>query len=42
MTLKSVIEGDFDAEKFPSQLIRPQDGELHWFVDEAAAGALEM
>lgn len=42
LTLKSVIEGDFNAEKFPSQLIRPQDGELHWFVDEAAAGALEM
>lgn len=42
LTLKNVIEGTFDAEKFPSQLIRPQDGELHWFVDEAAASALEM
>jgi 6-phosphogluconolactonase len=42
MTLKSVIEGTFDAEKFPSQLIRPQDGELHWFVDEAAASAMEV
>ena len=42
MTLKNVIEGTFDAEKYPSQLIRPQDGELHWFVDEAAASALEM
>ena len=41
ITLKNVIEGTFNAEQFPSQLIRPQDGELHWFVDEAAAGALE-
>lgn len=42
ITLKNVIEGTFDAEKFPSQLIRPQEGELHWFVDEAAAGAMEV
>ncbi|RBL88249.1 6-phosphogluconolactonase [Chitinophaga flava] len=42
MTLKSVIEGTFDADKFPSQLIRPQEGELHWFVDEAAASAMEL
>lgn len=42
LTLKSVIEGTFNPDKFPSQLIRPEKGELHWFVDEAAAGALEM
>ncbi|MBC9934814.1 6-phosphogluconolactonase [Chitinophaga qingshengii] len=42
LTLKSVIEGTFDADKYPSQLIRPQDGELHWFVDEAAASAMEL
>ncbi|SJZ40416.1 6-phosphogluconolactonase [Chitinophaga eiseniae] len=42
LTLKSVIEGTFDADKFPSQLIRPQEGELHWFVDEAAASAMEL
>jgi 6-phosphogluconolactonase len=42
ITLKNVIEGTFDAEKFPSQLIRPEEGELHWFVDEAAAGAMEI
>ncbi|TWF33628.1 6-phosphogluconolactonase [Chitinophaga polysaccharea] len=42
ITLKNVIEGTFDAEKFPSQLIRPEEGELHWFVDEAAAGAMEV
>ncbi|HEY9261316.1 6-phosphogluconolactonase [Chitinophaga sp.] len=42
ITLKNVIEGTFDADKFPSQLIRPEEGELHWFVDEAAAGAMEI
>jgi 6-phosphogluconolactonase len=42
ITLKNVIEGTFNAEKFPSQLIRPEKGELHWFVDEAAAGAMEV
>ncbi|NIG56867.1 6-phosphogluconolactonase [Chitinophaga sp. Cy-1792] len=41
ITLKNVIEGTFDADKYPSQLIRPEDGELHWFVDEAAASAME-
>ncbi|WP_143307583.1 6-phosphogluconolactonase [Chitinophaga vietnamensis] len=41
ITLKNVIEGTFDAERYPSQLIRPQDGELHWFVDEAAAAAMD-
>ncbi|ASZ11041.1 6-phosphogluconolactonase [Chitinophaga pendula] len=41
LTLKNVIEGVFNAEEYPSQLIRPQEGELHWFVDEAAASALE-
>ncbi|MFT3826002.1 MAG: 6-phosphogluconolactonase [Chitinophagaceae bacterium] len=38
--LKEVLEGDFNAEKYPSQLIRPKPGALHWFVDEAAAKLL--
>ena len=42
MALKSVIEGSYNPDQYPSQVIRPEDGELHWFVDEAAAGALEM
>ncbi|RAJ87323.1 6-phosphogluconolactonase [Chitinophaga dinghuensis] len=41
ITLKNVIQGTFDAEKYPSQMIRPENGELHWFVDEAAASAME-
>ena len=36
-TLKQVIRGEFDPGKYPSQLIKPTDGELYWFVDQAAA-----
>lgn len=42
LTLKSVIDGATDPDKFPSQLIRPENGKLHWFVDEAAAEALQV
>ena len=37
--LKEVINGDYDPDKYPSQIIQPL-GELHWFVDEAAAAEL--
>ncbi len=40
LTLQSVLNGAPDPDRFPSQLIRPENGELHWFVDEAAASAL--
>lgn len=38
--LKQVLEGDRNVELYPSQLIQPVSGELHWFVDEAAAAQL--
>ena len=38
--LKEVIEGDYNPDLYPSQVIQP-DGELHWFLDEAAAATLE-
>lgn len=41
MTLHEVIEGAYNVDKFPSQIIKPVNGELHWFVDEAAAAALD-
>ncbi|RAJ10922.1 6-phosphogluconolactonase [Chitinophaga skermanii] len=41
LTLKSVIEGVYNPDVYPSQVIKPENGELHWFVDEAAAGALD-
>lgn len=38
--LKEVLEGAYNPDLYPSQEIKPQSGELHWFVDEAAAALL--
>lgn len=38
--LKEVLEGTYDPDRYPSQVIKPK-GELHWFVDEAAAAQLK-
>ncbi|WP_133990768.1 6-phosphogluconolactonase [Dinghuibacter silviterrae] len=38
--LKEVLQGDRNPDKYPSQIIQPLNGELHWFVDEAAAAEL--
>ena len=35
--LKQVTEGEFNPKLYPSQLIRPDNGELYWFVDKEAA-----
>jgi len=39
--LKAVLEGPYNPEEYPSQVIQPVKKQLHWFVDEAAAGLLE-
>ena len=39
--LKEVLQGNKNPDQYPSQVIQPEHGELHWFVDEAAAGGLE-
>jgi 6-phosphogluconolactonase len=39
-TLKRVLEGPYQPDQLPSQLIKPTSGELHWFLDEAAAGEI--
>ncbi len=39
--LKAVLEGPYEPEQLPSQLIRPQSGALLWLVDESAAGLLD-
>lgn len=36
-----VLEGEFDPEQYPAQLIDPEKGELHWFLDETAATLLK-
>lgn len=38
-TLRSVREGPYEPDRFPSQLIRPAYGRLLWMVDRAAAGS---
>ena len=38
--VQSVINGARDVEEYPAQLITPTEGELHWFLDEAAAAKL--
>jgi 6-phosphogluconolactonase len=38
--LAAVLEGEYDPQQFPSQLIQPASGNLSWYVDEAAAAFL--
>lgn len=38
--LKEVLNGDYNPDVYPSQIIQPLQGQLHWFVDEAAAAEL--
>ncbi|MEK6479823.1 glucose-6-phosphate dehydrogenase [Catalinimonas sp. 4WD22] len=38
--LHEVLEGAYHPEEYPAQLIKPEDGELHWFIDHLAASRL--
>ena len=38
--LKAVLEGPYEPEQLPSQLIKPANGKLFFFVDSAAGGML--
>lgn len=39
-TLAAVLEGPWQPDVLPSQLVRPSDGVVHWMVDAAAAARL--
>ncbi len=39
-TLHAVLEGPFQPDTLPAQIIGPRDGTLTWFVDQEAGGAL--
>ncbi|HEY0426377.1 MAG TPA: 6-phosphogluconolactonase [Pyrinomonadaceae bacterium] len=39
--LREVLEGDFQPGKFPSQNVKPHDGNLLWLVDRKAARLLQ-
>ena len=40
-TLKTILEGDFQPEKYPAQSVKPADGELFWLIDREAAALLQ-
>lgn len=40
--LAAVLEGASDPDTYPSQLIAPEQGTLHWLVDRAAAAKLRQ
>ena len=39
--LHEVLEGERNPDRYPSQVIIPSQGELHFFMDEAAASGLK-
>jgi 6-phosphogluconolactonase/glucosamine-6-phosphate isomerase/deaminase len=39
--LREVLEGDADPRAYPAKFVRPEDGDLIWLVDRAAAGSLK-
>lgn len=39
--LQEVLKGKRNVDQYPSQIIQPASGELHWFVDEAAATGIQ-
>ncbi len=39
--LHEVLEGEYNPDKYPAQLIRPQNGEVLWLADELAAQQLQ-
>lgn len=39
-TLQTVLEGEFQPDRFPAQAVKPAAGPADWLIDEAAAGFL--
>ena len=35
--VQQILEQDRDIEQYPAQLIEPSNGDLEWFLEEAAA-----
>jgi 6-phosphogluconolactonase len=38
--LKAVLEGPYEPDQLPAQIIKPKEGKVLWFVDPSAAGML--
>ena len=42
LALKGVLEGPYEPEQLPAQMIQPSNGQLLWLVDAAAGGMLSV
>jgi 6-phosphogluconolactonase len=42
MALKAVLEGPYEPEQLPSQLIQPESGKVLWLVDPDAGSMLSV
>ena len=42
LALKGVLEGPYEPEQLPSQMIQPPNGKLFWLVDTVAGGMLSI
>jgi 6-phosphogluconolactonase len=42
LALKGVLEGPYEPEQLPAQLIQPNNGKLQWLVDTAAGSMLSI
>jgi 6-phosphogluconolactonase len=38
--MSNVLKGSFQPERYPAQLIRPTNGDIHWYIDESAGSKL--
>ena len=38
--VKAVLEGPRDPDRYPAQIVAPEDGEVMWLIDKAAASLL--
>ncbi|AWM35052.1 6-phosphogluconolactonase [Hymenobacter nivis] len=41
IAVQQILEGPRDVDQYPAQLIAPAGGNVHWFLDEAAAADLK-
>jgi len=42
LALKAVLEGPYEPEQLPSQLMQPESGTVLWLVDPAAGSMLSV
>ncbi|HEY4033510.1 MAG TPA: 6-phosphogluconolactonase [Ktedonobacteraceae bacterium] len=40
--VRAILEGDYQPEEYPAQIVRPAQGEVTWMLDAAAASTLRQ